>query len=141
MRCSSGATFASLERGPLMAGADVFTMEPDEVHKSVEVLFDIESAVDRETASIAEETAPVAETLSAAGTAFGPALGEAAEWWKLHRAGGFTRLAGTTGEYLATCAEEAVEVDDYNAGAFASHADHDRYPDRANATASARPDW
>lgn len=124
-----------------MAGADVFTLEPDQVHKSVEVLFDIESTVDRQTKAVCEESATVATVLEAAGAALGPALAEATEWWRIHRAGGFTGRCGNTGEYLATCAEQAVEVDEYNAGAFAAHADLDRYPGRNSQHASARPDW
>ncbi|THV42423.1 hypothetical protein [Glycomyces buryatensis] len=124
-----------------MAGADVFTMEPDSVHRAVEVLFDVEGEVDRQTLTVADQTAEAAETLKSANTALGAALAETGEWWKIHRAGGFTSLVGNTGEYLATCAEEAVEVDEYNAGAFASFADSDRYPGRDNANASSRPDW
>ncbi|MCD0444382.1 hypothetical protein LO763_12185 [Glycomyces sp. A-F 0318] len=124
-----------------MAGADVFTMEPDEVHKSVEILFDVESEVDSRTATLIDSTTELAQQLKDSDTALGPALAEAAEWWQLRRAGGFTGLCGNTGEYLAVCAEEAVEVDDYNAGDFASLADHDRYPGRANENASSRPDW
>lgn len=124
-----------------MAGADVFTMEPDEVHKSVEILFDVESEVDAQTVTLIESTTELAQQLKDSDTALGPALAEAAEWWQLFRAGGFSRLCGNTGEYLAVCAEEAVEVDEYNAGDFASLADHDRYPGRANENASARPDW
>lgn len=124
-----------------MSGADVFTMDPDEVHSAVAVLFEVESEVDGQTAALADETAEVAGSLKDANTALGPALAEAGEWWRLFRAGGFTALVGNTGEYLATCAEEAVELDDYNAGKFASFADHDLYPGRANENASARPDW
>lgn len=124
-----------------MAGADVFAMDPDEVHKSVEILFEIEAEVDRQTATIATTNAETAGPLKEAETALGPALEAAGEWWRIHRAGGFCGLIGNTGEYLAVCAEEAVEVDDYTAGDFASLADHDRYPGRANANASARQDW
>jgi len=124
-----------------MSGADVFNMEPEEVHKSVEILFEVEAEVTSQTASLVETTAEDAQRLRDANAAIGPALAEAAEWWKLFRAGGYTGLCGNTGEYLAVCAEEAVEVDDYNAGDFASLADHDRYPGRANENASARPDW
>ena len=124
-----------------MAGADVFTMEPEEVHKSVEVLFEVESEVDSLTVTLIEDTSELAQQLKDSDTALGSALAEAAEWWKLFRAGGFSRLSGNTGEYLAVCAEEAVEIDEYNAGDFASLADHDRYPGRANENASARPDW
>ncbi|MCC3764611.1 hypothetical protein K3N28_16250 [Glycomyces sp. TRM65418] len=124
-----------------MAGADVFTMEPEEVHQSVAILFDVESEVDAQTVTLIDGTAELAQQLKDAGTALGPALAEAAEWWRLSRAGGFSRLCGTTGEYLAVCAEEAVEVDEYNAGDFASLAGHDRYPGRAGEHASARPDF
>jgi len=124
-----------------MAGADVFTMEPEEVHKSVEVLFEVESEVDEATVALTDITTELAQQLKDSDTALGPALAEAAEWWQLQRSSGFTRLCGNTGEYLAVCAEEAVEVDDYNAGDFASLADHARYPGRANENASARPDW
>lgn len=124
-----------------MAGAAVFTMDPDEVHSAVAVLFEVEAEVDGQTVTVTDETAEVAGNLKDANAALGPALAEAGEWWRIFRAGGFTGLVGNTGEYLATCAEEAVEIDDYNAGKFASFADHDRYPDRANANATARPDW
>lgn len=123
-----------------MAGADVFTLDPDEVHKSVAVLFEIEADVQSQTASMVASNADAAAPLTGASTALGPALEAAGEWWKIHRAGGFTGLLGNTGEYLAVCAQEAVEVDDFNAGTFASVAG-DMYPDRANATASSRPDW
>jgi hypothetical protein len=124
-----------------MAGADVFTLDPEEVHKSVEILFDVESEVDAQTATLVDSTCALAQQLKDADTALGPALAEAAEWWQLFRAGGFSGLCGNTGEYLAVCAEEAIEVDEYNAGDFASLADHDRYPGRANENATARPDW
>jgi hypothetical protein len=124
-----------------MAGADVFAMDPEEVHKSVEILFEIEDEVTRQTAAIAAANTEAAGPLKDADTALGPALETAGEWWQTHRAGGFCGLVGNTGEYLAVCAEEAVEVDDYTAGDFASLADHDRCPGRANANASARQDW
>ncbi|WP_026923276.1 hypothetical protein [Glycomyces arizonensis] len=124
-----------------MSGADVFTMDPGEVHKSVETLFDVESEVEAQTGTLAEATGSLAQGLTDSSAALGPALAEAADWWKTLRAGGFAGLCGNTGEYLAVCAEEAVEVDDYNAGDFASYADHDRYPGRDNEHASARPDW
>lgn len=124
-----------------MSGADVFAMEPDEVHRSVEILFEVEAEVDSQTTTLIDSTGELAEQLKESDTALGPALAEAAAWWQTHRAGGFAGLCGNTGEYLAVCAEEAVEVDDYNAGSFASLADHDRYPGRANENASSRPDW
>jgi len=123
-----------------MAGADVFAMDPDEVRKSVEILFEIEEEVDTQAATMATANAEAAGPLKDAATALGPALEAAGEWWQVHRAGGFRGLVGNTGEYLAVCAEEAVEVDDYNAGTFASVAG-DRYPERSNANASSRPDW
>jgi hypothetical protein len=123
-----------------MAGADVFAMDPDEVRKSVEILFEIESEVDTQASAIATANAEAAAPLKDAGTALGPALEAAGEWWQGERASGFGSLLGNTGEYLAVCAEEAVEVDDYNAGTFASVAG-DLYPERANASASSRPDW
>ncbi|WP_112133670.1 hypothetical protein [Glycomyces dulcitolivorans] len=124
-----------------MSGADVFAMEPDEVHRSVEILFDVEAEVNRQTTELVQATTETAQTLADSDMAIGAALAEAAEWWNADRAGGFTSLCGNTGEYLAVCAEDAVEVDDYTAGDFASLADHDRYPGRANENASARPDW
>lgn len=124
-----------------MSGADVFTLSPDEVHKSVETLFDVESEVEDQTGTLVEDTVDTARVLTDAGMALGSALSDAAEWWRIHRAGGFTGLCGNAGEYLAVCAEEAVEVDEYNAGDFATLADHDRYPGRANENASSRPDW
>jgi len=124
-----------------MTGADVFAVDPDEVHKSVEILFEIEDEVRRQTAAVAEANAETAGPLKDAATALGPALEAAGEWWRIHRAGGFCGLVANTGEYLAVCAEEAVEVDDYTAGDFASKADLDRYPGRASANATSRPDW
>ncbi len=124
-----------------MSGADVFTMDPEEVHNAVAVLFEVEAEVEGQTVAVADATAEVAGNLKDANAALGAALDEAGEWWKVFRAGGFTGLVGNTGEYLATCAEEAVEIDDYNAGKFASFADHDLYPGRASENASARPDW
>jgi hypothetical protein len=113
-----------------MPGAEVFTMDPDEVHRSVAVLFEVEEEVDRRTAAMADANAEAAGPLKDAGTALGPALEAAGEWWRTDRAGGFTGLVGDTGEYLAVCAEQAVEIDDYNAGDFAALADLDRYPGR-----------
>ena len=113
-----------------MPGADVFAVDPDEVHKSVEVLFEIEEEVDRRTGEMTTATLDAAGPLKDAGTALGPALEAAGEWWRTDRAGGFTGLVGDTGEYLAVCAEQAVEIDDYNAGDFAALADTDRYPGR-----------
>lgn len=124
-----------------MPGAEVFVMEPDEVHNAVEVLFDVEAAVSQATGDIGEECASVTGELKGLGAALGPSLEAAVSWWATHRAGGFTGLVGNCGEYLATCAEEAVEIDQYNAGKFASFADHERYPGRSNEHASARPDW
>lgn len=123
-----------------MGGADVFAMDPEEVHKSVEILFEIEAEVARASAAMTEANTAAAGPLTTAGTALGPALEAAGEWWKAQRSGGFCGLVGNTGEYLAACAQEAVEVDDYNSGTFASLAG-ELYPDRPNANASARPDW
>lgn len=123
-----------------MAGADVFAMDPDEVRKSVDILFEIEAEADTQATAMATANTEAAAPLKDAATALGPALEAAGEWWRIHRAGGFSGLLGNTGEYLAVCAEEAVEVDDYNAGTFASVAG-DLYPERPNATASSRPDW
>lgn len=115
-------------------------MDPEEVRKSVAVLFEVEEEVRRQAEAMASRNTEAAGPLKDAGTAIGPALEAAGEWWKAHRAGGFCGLVGDTGEYLAVCAEEAVEVDDYNGGVFASVAG-DLYPGRADASASARPDW
>lgn len=123
-----------------MAGADVFAMDPDEVRKSVDILFEIEAEADTQATAMATANTEAAAPLKDAATALGPALEAAGEWWRIHRAGGFSGLLGNTGEYLAVCAEEAVEVDDYNAGTFASVAG-DLYPERPGATASSRPDW
>ncbi|MBO3735240.1 hypothetical protein [Glycomyces niveus] len=123
-----------------MAGADVFAMDPDEVRKSVDVLFEIEAEADTQAAAMATANAEAAGPLKEAATALGPALEAAGEWWRVHRAGGFCGLLGNTGEYLAACAEQAVEIDDYNAGTFASLAG-ELYPERPNANASSRPDW
>ncbi|MFC3493574.1 hypothetical protein [Glycomyces rhizosphaerae] len=123
-----------------MSGADVFAMDPDEVRKSVEILFEIEAEVDLQATNMATANTEAAGPLNDADTALGPALEAAGEWWQGRRASGFCSLLGNTGEYLAVCAEEAVEVDDYNAGTFASVAG-DLYPERANANANTRPDW
>ncbi|SDD97079.1 hypothetical protein [Glycomyces harbinensis] len=117
-----------------MPGADVFAMDPDEVHKSVEVLFEIEEEVGRRTGEMTAANAEAAGPLKDAGTALGPALEAAGRWWGTDRAGGFTGLVGDTGEYLAVCAEQAVEIDDYSAADFASLADSGRYPGRASGT-------
>ncbi|MCD0444826.1 hypothetical protein LO763_14505 [Glycomyces sp. A-F 0318] len=113
-----------------MTGADVFAMDPDEVHRSVEVLFAIEAEARSQATAMAEANARACGPLKDAGTALGPALEAAGEWWRTQRAGGFARLLGNTGEYLAVCAEEAVEVDEFTAGTFAALADTDRYPGR-----------
>ncbi|THV42416.1 hypothetical protein [Glycomyces buryatensis] len=114
-----------------MSGADVFTMEPDEVHKSVEILFNVESQIDTQTERLANDTHPLITHLVDSSTAYGPALAEAVEWWRHERAGGFKQRCGDTGEYLAVCTAEAVEVDDYTAGDFETYADTDRYPGRS----------
>lgn len=124
-----------------MSSADVFVMDPDEVHNAIEVLFDVEATVDSETTALCDETDTAAAALKESGTALGQALDAASGWWKLNRAGGFSGLVGSSGEYLAVCTEEAMEIDEYNAADFAHYADHDRYPGRANETASERPDW
>jgi hypothetical protein len=56
-----------------MSGADVFALDPDEVHRAVEDLFDIESEVDTASAAIKEESAAVASGLSSSGLATGDA--------------------------------------------------------------------
>ncbi len=116
-----------------MSGADVFTLDPDQVHAAVEDLFDIEAEVDTAAAAIKEESAAAASGLSSSGLATGDALDAAASWGHGMRAGGFGRRLGNMGEYLATCAEEAVEIDEYSAEDFRAHADFDRYGDRPNA--------
>lgn len=124
-----------------MAGADVFAMEPDQVHEAVGLLFGIETEVDTITNGLRAETESVASTLSSANCAIGDALATASDFWCVQRVIGFTGLVGNLGEYLAVCAEEAVEIDDFNAHDFATLADLDRYPGRAAESASARPDW
>lgn len=124
-----------------MSGADVFAMSPDKVHEAVEVLFGIEAEVDTITAGLRTETESVASTFSSANCAIGDALTTASDFWCVQRILGFTGLVGNLGEYLAVCAEEAVEIDDYNAHDFATLADLDRYHGRAAENASARPDW
>ncbi|GAA2269190.1 hypothetical protein GCM10009853_023350 [Glycomyces scopariae] len=116
-------------------------MNPDEVHKTVEILFEVEEEVGSRTTALIDQTGELARQLAATDMALGSALAEAAEWWRMQRAGGFTGLCGNTGEYLAVCAEEAVEVDDYTSGDLAALADHGRYPGRASEHASSRPDW
>lgn len=116
-----------------MSGADVFLLDPDQVHAAVEDLFDIEAEVDTASSAIKEESTTVGSALTGDGFATGAALNAAASWWHGSRAGGFGRRLGNMGEYLATCAEKAVEIDDFNADEFRSHADFDRYGDRPNA--------
>ncbi len=116
-------------------------MEPEQVHQAVEVLFAVEAEVDRLTAGLRTECESVAMALTEGQCAIGEALATASGFWCDQRALGFTGLVGNLGEYLAVCAEEAVEIDDYNAHDFASLADLDRYPGRAAENASARPDW
>jgi hypothetical protein len=124
-----------------MSGADVFSMTPEKVHEAVEVLFSIEAEVDTITNGLRTETDTVASTFTSANCANGDALTTASDFWCVQRVIGFTGLVGNLGEYLAVCAESAVEIDDYNAHDFATLADLDRYPDRAAENASARPDW
>jgi len=124
-----------------MSGADVFTMEPEKVHEAVEVLFGVEAEADRMTDGLRTETESVATALANAQCAIGDALMTASDFWCVQRALGFTSLVGNLGEYLAVCAEQAVEIDDFNAHDFATLADLDRYPGRAAENASARPDW
>lgn len=124
-----------------MSGADVFTMDPDEVHNAVEKLFEIEAEAQTAVDGLKDETETAATTLAEKNLECGAALKDAAGWWHLDRAGGFTNLVGNLGEYLAVCAEEAVEIDEFNAASFAQHADLDRYPGRNAANSSMRPDW
>ncbi|WP_112136416.1 hypothetical protein [Glycomyces dulcitolivorans] len=124
-----------------MSGADVFTMAPEKVHEAVEVLFGVEAEVDNLTTGIQTDTEGVASVLADAQCAIGEALKTASDFWCVQRTMGFTGLVGNLGEYLAVCAEQAVEIDDFTAHDFATLADHDRYPGRAAENASARPDW
>ncbi|GAB3647747.1 hypothetical protein [Glycomyces tarimensis] len=122
-----------------MSGAEVFAMEPDRVHSAVEDLFDIEAEVDSASSAIKDETETVGSGLAGGNFAVGAALTSAGGWWHGLRAGGFGRRLGNMGEYLATCAEEAVEIDEYNADAFREYADLDRYADRPNAQVADYP--
>ena len=124
-----------------MSGADVFTMEPEQVHEAVEALFAVESEVDRISGELHTECESTATALTTSQCSIGEALTTAANFWRYQRALGFTGLVGNLGEYLAVCAEEAVEIDDFNASDFATYADLDRYPGRDSTNASARPDW
>lgn len=124
-----------------MAGADVFTLDPEPVHEAVAKLFDVEGAIRGDSTTLEEEAATAAGPLAEANLAIGEALVAAANFFCGVRAAGTASLIGNLGEYLATCAEQAVEIDDYNASDFASLADHDRYPGRASENASARGDW
>lgn len=63
-----------------MAGADVFAMDPDEVHKAVEVLFDVEAEVADQTETVVNEATEVAGSFKDSNSALGSALEEAAEW-------------------------------------------------------------
>lgn len=114
-------------------------MEPEQVHDAVEDLFDIESEVDTAAAEIKDETSTVGSALTGSNFAVGEALTSAGTWWHGMRAGGFGRRLGNMGEYLATCAETAVEIDEYNADDFRRHADLVRYADRPNAQVEAYP--
>ena len=124
-----------------MSGADVFTMEPEQVHLAVEALFAIEAEIDRLSDELHTECESTATALTAGQCAIGDALQTASGFWRHQRALGFTGLVGNLGEYLAVCAEEAVEIDEFNAADFTTYADLDRYPGREAASASARPDW
>ncbi|GAA1676889.1 hypothetical protein GCM10009830_24580 [Glycomyces endophyticus] len=124
-----------------MSGADVFSMTPEKVHEAVEVLFGIEAEIDTLTGGLRTETDSAATTFAAANCAIGDALTTASDFWCVQRVLGFTGLVGNLGEYLAVCAEQAVEIDDFTAHDFATLADLDRYPGRAAENASARPDW
>ncbi len=124
-----------------MPGADVFAMEPEQVHQAVEALFAVEAEVDRLTGELGTECESTATALTDGQCAIGEALETASGFWCHQRALGFTGLVGNLGEYLAVCAEEAVEIDDFTAADFAAYADLDRYPGREAANASARPDW
>lgn len=124
-----------------MSGADVFTMAPEQVHEAVEALFGVENEVDTLTSGLRTETESVASVLGSANCAIGDALKTASDFWCVQRVLGFTGLVGNLGEYLAVCAEQAVEIDDFTAHDFATLADLDRYPGRDAANASARPDW
>ncbi|GAB3650245.1 hypothetical protein [Glycomyces tarimensis] len=133
--------YCCADGGVLMAGAEVFAMEPDKVHDAVAALFGVEEAIRTASDALEGECGATTETLIAGQCAIGEALAGAADFWCGVQAAGIAGLVGNLGEYLATCAEQAVEIDDYNAADFASYADHDRYPDRASQNASARPDW
>ncbi|SDE43613.1 hypothetical protein [Glycomyces harbinensis] len=124
-----------------MSGADVFSMAPEKVHEAVEVLFGVETEVDTITSGLRAETGSVATAFANAHCAIGEALTTASDFWCVQRVLGFTGLVGNLGEYLAVCAEQAVEIDDFSAHDFATLADLDRYPGRAAENASARPDW
>ncbi|GAB3650138.1 hypothetical protein [Glycomyces tarimensis] len=124
-----------------MAGAEVFTMEPDKIHEAVAALFGVEEAIRAAGDGLGLECGTTAEALIAGQCAIGEALAGAADFWCGVQAAGIAGLVGNLGEYLATCAEQAVEIDEYNAADFASYADHDLYPGRASESASARPDW
>ncbi|GAB3236682.1 hypothetical protein GCM10027447_35190 [Glycomyces halotolerans] len=124
-----------------MSGADVFVMEPEQVHQAVEALFAVEAEVDRAGTTLAEACDTAAGPLTSGKAAIGPALSAASAWWRDYRVRGFADRVGNLGEYLAVCAEKAVEIDEFNAGDFAQYANLDRYPGREAANASARPDW
>lgn len=62
-----------------MSGADVFTMDPEEVHNAVAVLFEVEAEVEGQTVAVADATAEVAGNLKDANAALGAALDEAGE--------------------------------------------------------------
>lgn len=122
-----------------MSGAEVFAMDPDEVHEAVEKLFEIETEAQIAADGLNDETDTAATTLAEKNLSLGPALKNANRWWHLDRAKGFTLRVGNLGEYLAVCAEEAVEIDAFNAADFAQYADLDRYPDRDSRIRSMGP--
>lgn len=96
-----------------MSGADVFTMEPEQVYLGIEELFAIEAEVDRLRKELYTEYVSVATVLAAGQYAIVEVLRLASGRWCHQRSLGFTGLVGVLGEYLAMCAAEAVEIDEF----------------------------
>ncbi|WP_199034202.1 hypothetical protein [Glycomyces salinus] len=124
-----------------MAGAEVFSMEPDKVYDAVEALFGVEVAIRSAGDELLGECESTAEALTSGHCAIGDALDSAANFWCGGQAARLATLVGNLGEYLATAAEQTVEIDEYTSDDFARYADHELFPGRAAEQGSARPDW
>lgn len=88
-------------------------MEPEQVYLGIEELFAIEAEVDRLRKELYTEYVSVATVLAAGQYAIVEVLRLASGRWCHQRSLGFTGLVGVLGEYLAMCAAEAVEIDEF----------------------------